>query len=326
MQATHPWPPYKLSEWIAAVEADPGVPWMIDRLLPCDGVTLVSGQAKVTKKTLSVMQMVRCLASGRSMPGITLGPENTDVKAPVLFLEYEGPRLSLAQGWRWMDNGSEFEADLSQVDWAHRYSHVRLTDPEWAAKLVKLVQDHGIKLTVVDTFTRASGAPENDAQAMDAAFETLNKIRNASNRGGVIYIHHLRKQGDAWDDDFDLQVRGSSAFTGSYDHHLAFRTGVHSVHMFTRSKLDQDRFFRWHWDIRQEDEHISFELEEYDIETKPETELVTRVHHEIADGNVHTLKDFGVMWDLPRPVVEWLATHMADAGLLERTARGFRKV
>ena len=320
-----PWPPPTLDQWITTTLEDPGHIWWLDKLIPADSIILVSGDAKLTKKTLSVCQMVRCLVTARSMSGVVC---STDEPCRVAMLEYEGPAVPLALNWDWMDKGAGWIAARENITWAHRYSHIRLTDPQWADRLVQLIKQRGCKGLVVDTFTRAAMAPENDTLAMSEAFTVLDRLRTATEGGWIIYVHHLRKASNSWDEDIDVQVRGNSAFAGAYDHHLGFRPGFcdTSVHLYTRSKLDQDRFFRWEWRISKEDEQITFRIVEFEVENPPPAGLIRECYELIEDSGVRTLLQLGELWDVPRRVAQWLVDALLSGGWLEKTARGFRKV
>jgi hypothetical protein len=320
-----PWPPPTLDVWADGVKANPQPLWWVEKLLPADAITLVSGPAKLGRKTLAVCQMMRCLATAKSGPGMkVMRTEPCD----ILALEYEGPALPLALSWDWLDNAAGWSADRSRIRWAHRYAHVSITSPEWADAVSKLMREERRKGLVIDTFTRAAMAHENDAIALNEAFKVLDRIRNESEGGWVVYIHHLRKSGDPWDEDIDQQVRGNTAFSGAYDHHLAFRAGHtdDTVHLYTRSKIDHDRFFRCHWTISDVDEKISLAITEFELADPPPAGLVRECVELLQDASVKTMRQLAEAWDVQRAVAEWLCDAMCDAGMLERTARGFRRV
>lgn len=320
-----PWPPPTFDQWAEDAKKSNRGTWLLEKLLPADGITLVSGPPKTSRKTLAVFEMMRHIVSGRSMDTCEFIPKDP---YRVLFLEYEGPAVPFAQTVDWMDKGSGWEFDRANLRFAHRYAHVLLTDPDWADKIIALIEKEEIRGLVVDTFTRAAMAHENDAIALNEAFRVLDRVRTATNGGFVIYIHHLRKNSDPWEEDIDVAVRGNTAFSGAYDHHLAFRPGHRpgSVHLYTRSKVDEDRFFRWQWRIDDRDGAISFELIEFELANPPGAGLVQECTEAIEDTTVHTLRQLGELWDVPRHVAAWLAGHMTSAGILEKTARGFRRV
>jgi len=320
-----PWPPPTFDTWAEDAKSSDRGTWILEKLLPADGITLVSGPPKTSKKTLAVFEMIRHIVSARSMGQFGYVPSE---EFKTLFLEYEGPALPFAQTIDWMDKGSGWEFSRNNVFFAHRYSHVLLTDPDWAGKIQALIQKEGLKGLVVDTFTRAAMAHENDAIALSEAFRVLDQCRTATDGGFVIYIHHLRKNSDPWEEDIDVAVRGNTAFSGAYDHHLAFRPGYRSgsVHLYTRSKVDEDRFFRWQWRIDDKHGEIAFEVVEFELANPPSAGLVQECTEAIEDTTVHTLRQLGELWDVPRAVAAWLAGHMTAAGILEKTARGFRRV
>lgn len=324
------WPPPTLGEWKAQVRAKGTPRWVIEKLWPADGVVQVTGPPKTVKKTLTTMQLSLHVLSGESGPGITLGAGFAGQPQRVMFLEYEGPEAPMADMWDWLRDRSGLSVDENLLRWAHRYSGLNLTDPVQADKVIRLIKAEKHKVLVVDTMMRAAAAPENDAQAMNAVNSVFERLRSATDGGVVVYIHHLRKtygSEDWFDDDIDMSARGSTALAGAYDMHLAFRPGFHqnSVHLMTRSKIDQERCFRLHWDIRDTEGLAGFTIEELPHDGIPEDDVLG-VCADMLEGNqVHTLKQLAKVWDFPRPTVETVTAALCGAGVLSRTAKGFKK-
>lgn len=101
---------------------------------------------------------------------------------------------------------------------------------------------------------------------------------------------------------------------------------ANSVHLYTRSKVDQERFFRWEWRVRPDPGQITFEVQEFDLMNQAPAGLVRECAGLLSDSGVRTLRQLGEEWDLPKPVTVWVCEAMQSAGMLEKTARGFRRV
>jgi hypothetical protein len=325
-----PWPPPLLPDWKRRVrEADPQR-WLLDKLVPADAIVQVTGPPKVVKKTLFTMAAGRVVSTGKSVPGLQLSAGFDGKPAPCLFLEYEGPEWSLVDSWDWLDRYYGWPAsEEGHIRWAHQYSSLRLTQVTERAKVERLIREEGIKFVVIDTMVCAADASENDPQAMTAVIRGFSKLKEATQGGAVLYIHHLRKSYgiDDWEEDIDAATRGSSALSGAYDHHLAFRPGFQpgSTYLLTRSKVDKERAFRLRWTFDEEQEKAGFDIQELALYGPPD-EGAAALAEDLTDTNsVQTLRQLAKSWDVPRVAAENMVEHLLATGVLHRTARGFKR-
>lgn len=248
----------------------------------------------------------------------------------ALVVAYEGPAKATAKLWRWLSGtkpGTPAPEWMGRVRWAHRYSDIKLNDAVWVDKLCAYVREQGFTLVIIDTFRRALMGNEKDDENVSVAIDALEKIRTATNGGAVIFVHHIRKpppkntdgkgESAGVEEDFDDEVRGSTAIPGAYDHHLAVRTSYDqkALWLYTRGKIDEDRFFRLDWKI--EDGAASCAVTEW---TAPLDSAQLAELYDVAP-KAGKLKDFARSWNLPFSVTESAIEQLELAGFI-REANG----
>lgn len=87
----------------------------------------------------------------------------------------------------------------------------QLTNPAHVATLCDMVRDHGSRIVVLDTYAQMTlGLEENSSKETGPILEALGRIRQATEGGLVIVVHHTGK-------DSSRGLRGSSAFLGAVD-------------------------------------------------------------------------------------------------------------
>lgn len=351
------WPPPSLDTWVLEAEASPDTEWILDRLLPRDAIVLVSGVAKLARKSLLTMLLTRAVLESKpellgpswrpsvaSSPGprgeglseasavvathptMESAPQPGKLEPRALIVAYEGPVKATANLWRRLSGtkpGSPTPAWMKRVRWAHRYTHIKLNDAAWVAELCAYVKEEKFSIVIIDTFRRALVGNERDDENVSKAIDALEAIRTATNGGCVIFVHHIRKpppknpgaeskNQSTEEEDFDAEVRGSSAIPGAYDHHLAVRTSFDrkALWLYTRSKIDEDRFFRVDWTI--EDGAASCDVSEWT--TPLDSEQLAELYE--AAPRAGKLRDFAKRWNLPFSVSEEAIDQLEVAGML----------
>ncbi len=153
-----------------------------------------------TCKSFTALDWSACVATGRSWQG-----RATEVRR-VLYLAAEGAygldaRLrAWEQGWQQSIGDEQFVTLPAPVN---------LSQPEQVRQLVHLVAAEGFGLVVFDTLAKcAVGCDENSARDMGKLVDALYRVRDATNGGTVLAVHHAGKAGT---------VRGSSALEAGVD-------------------------------------------------------------------------------------------------------------
>lgn len=188
-----------LESWETIREMEIKVEWVVDRLLPKEGITLLFGKGGIGKTWL-VLDAARCIAGG--LPFLGLGT----IKAPVIFIDFENPLAvlnsrtqKLGEGpgvYFWRANNDKMKAPrLDSQEW-ERYKEL----PEGA-------------VLIFDTLRAAQSKDENASNDMALIMNRLKELRDMGFT--IILLHHTAKNSD-------YVAKGSTAIVDMADHNLGF--------------------------------------------------------------------------------------------------------
>jgi hypothetical protein len=182
--------------------------WVLEDFLPVGSLALLAGKPKEGKTTLAY-ELAAKVAQGQSFLG------RTTQKGGVLIVAVEEHRRDVKA--RLANLGAEGIENL--------YVHVGplKPTPTFFAMLTTFIQDHEIRLVIVDTLAAFwSVQNENDASEMTKAVKPLLQLARESD-ACVLLIHHARKSEGSHGDE----IRGSGALFGLVD--IAVVMKRHSV-------------------------------------------------------------------------------------------------
>lgn len=129
--------------------------------------------------------------------------------SPVLYVAAERATELRDRAEAWSDYHGEELPDTFELLAPARPP--QLTNPLHVEALCSYVKDSGARLVVLDTYARMTlGLEENSAKDTGPVLEALDRIRQATNGGAVLVVHHTGK-------DSSRGLRGSSAFLGAVD-------------------------------------------------------------------------------------------------------------
>lgn len=154
--------------------------WIVEDYLP-EGLAILAGKAKVGKSWLA-MQLAHCVASGQPFLGKPV------MQGACLYLALEDSRRRLqarahAQGWAAdlpviLYNLIDFRREIGALD-------------ERGADLLSLhALQHGCRLVVIDTLSRAMPMDQQDVTTVTAALTPLQEIAQRSACAVVLIDHH----------------------------------------------------------------------------------------------------------------------------------------
>ena len=210
------WNPPALGAWLQ--QPDPAPRWLLKDLLPADSIILMSGKAKLSKKTWMAFALALAVATGVSYGPFV--PVNV-AGEPVLVIEAEGSSPFTKDRWRMLGAGLSLDVTQSQnIYFSHR-APILLNDPKWIVQIKAFVRDRGIKLVLVDPLAAHMKGNENDVESVQEIIRSLISIRETG--ASVLLLHHLAKPIKDFTRDIDDDLRGSSAIPGAYDQHWALR-------------------------------------------------------------------------------------------------------
>lgn len=292
------WPPPQLDAWAAEVDSEPSPTWLIPNFLPTDAAVMLSGKAKISYKTWLAFTFAKCVASGESVS--IFDPTRA---GPVLIIEEEGPRKSTRARWKWLQNGLGIHTDGLPIYFLHR-ANVLLDEKLWLDRVVNFVQEKRVLLVILDTISRVQRGDENSVQDVSRAATFINKIRMA-NPGNctVLMLHHLRKSEYSEEEtDIDDDLRGSSAWAGYYDSHLAARKRSPNqpyIKLVARHKDWEESVYHMVWNINKDYESADFTLVKADPETVS-ADLRATCLDKLLPGETYSSKDLQKVWGIGR--------------------------
>jgi RecA-family ATPase len=240
--------PKRLPDWVAETLASPEPDWLIPGFIPAQGLVLISGKPKRSRKSWLAYLMSMSLASGRHT-----GPFKPGTAQPVLYCNLEGAPGPTAQRFPMLDAGHGIPLEeCRDMHWVHNGGGIFLDNPESVAAICHYILEHRIKLVCFDTFARSFTGDENSSQDVGKAMRGLEKVRDAG--AAVMLVTHLNKSKPtliAGQPDPDASIRGSSAIAGAYDVHLSIQTfGVEDeplTYLFAGGKYSDWQSYEQRW-------------------------------------------------------------------------------
>lgn len=178
--------------------------WLVPDWLPLDAVVVVYAPPGVGK-SFYALSLALELASGGSWCGTRLEA------APVLYVAAERATQLRERQEAWTrHHGTPLPRELVTI--APKPAAVpQLTSRFDVEALCQEVRERGVKLVVLDTYAMMTlGLEENSAKDTGPVLKSLGLIRDATEGGLVLVVHHAGK-------DTSRGLRGSSAFLGAVD-------------------------------------------------------------------------------------------------------------
>lgn len=210
---------------IEDIEAMPPPEWLIDGLLPAQGLIIPYGPPKVGK-TFVVLSMGLHIAAGKDWCGRKVR------QGVVIYIAGEGLG-GLALRIKAMRQEYGIPAD---APFYVRPKAVNFRDPQAVADLIAIARETAagrpIALVVVDTLARAMpGVDENSAQEVGIVIASCDMVKEQL-RCAVAPIHHTGK-------DQERGMRGSNAIHGAVDTTLRIKAaGDRRVQMINEDQKD----------------------------------------------------------------------------------------
>lgn len=188
------------------------VDWLVDRLIPAQGVVVVGGDSGVGKSWLA-LHIAHCVATGK----LVLGKFATS-RGSVCFVDEENSTALLKRRVQKLAAGSQASED-TPVTFLVQHQ-VRIDRPDNLDRLVSLVAGEKPKLIIFDSFIRIHGSNENDSREMA---DVMDKMRDLQNRlrCAIVFTHHTRKMSTI--NAAGQMLRGSTDIRAFVDTHIFMR-------------------------------------------------------------------------------------------------------
>jgi|GEM_PF-7024614 DNA-binding MarR family transcriptional regulator len=229
--------------------------WVVDKLVPAEGITLISAKPGVGKSWLGYY-ISQCTASGAPLFGrydVTLGR--------VLYLNAEGGESLVIYRNRKLWNGLslEYGEELKKnLPIKYLCKPTVLSSGADFSRLCRLIEDEKADLVVIDPFIEFFDGEENSSRDTSAFFRELRKIIEKTGSAFVV-THHTRKVGFDKPNTPSESPRGSSAIAGALDSHLSL----------SERRGDEKQILVQHAKLRQgaEEKNFYITIEDIDSET-----------------------------------------------------------
>lgn len=211
----------------------PDTEWVIDGLVPSEGITALSG-APASYKTWVALFAALAVASGE-----LLFDQFPTRQTGVLIVDEENGERLLQQRLKKITRRHDLPVHfLSLRDFT--------LEPNKIGPVVQFCVTNDVGLVIFDSLVRIHGSDENDASKMSQVFKKLKKF----NREGlsVLFTHHNRKQGSMRSNP-SQDMRGSSDILAGVSSHIAVERKKEGHLVVNQTKL------------REAKEHAPFKLD-----------------------------------------------------------------
>lgn len=182
--------------------------WVVDKLVPHEGITILSG-APASYKTWLLLRMAMDIAKGE-----TLLEQFPCQQANVLIIDEENHLRLIQERLKLM--GADQDSPIHFLS----QKGFLVTDKGLVDKVLKICEGKGINVIFIDSLVRINNAEENDASQMSEVFRCIRKL--CQNNKTVVITHHERKEGMI-KVSAQNRLRGSSDISAAVDAHVAMR-------------------------------------------------------------------------------------------------------
>ena len=199
--------------------------YIVDRLIPDAGITILSGTAG-SFKTYTLLQIAISVAGGMS-----LFEQFSTQQTGVLIIDEENGERLIQKRLRQLGVNEELPIYFTPR------TGFKLTD-EHIQNVILSCKAHDVGLVIIDSLVRVHSADENSSREMAKVYE---KVRHFTQQGvAVLITHHNRKQG-AFSGNAGAEMRGSSENLAAVDSHIGVTARKETYLRFEQSKQRYDK-------------------------------------------------------------------------------------
>jgi archaellum biogenesis ATPase FlaH len=213
----------------------PANKWVIEKLIPHQGITIISG-APASFKTWLLLRMAIDIANGESLFG-----QFKCEKYKILIIDEENHLRLVKERLKMMSAEDNLPIYfLSQKGFL-------ISQQELIDKVLEICKQNEIDVIFIDSLVRINNAEENDASQMSEVFRQIKQF--CQNGKTVIITHHERKEG-MFKGSAQNRLRGSSDISAAVDAHIALK----------RDRDDKNKIVIEQAKLRADEEIESFEV------------------------------------------------------------------
>lgn len=202
------------------------VDWLVEGLIPAEGLVVIGGDAAEGKSWLS-QHIAQCVAAGKPVFG-----QFRTTQGPVVYVDAESSPLLLKRRLQKLAAGLEVRSDIPVTFVFAR--GVRIDEEHSPEGVMAFLEREKPVLVIFDSLVRIHGANENDAREMAKVMANLRQIQTRE-RCAVLITHHTRKR--SMINVAGQMLRGSSDIRAAVDGHIFLRPTSEA----TRKRLVHDK-------------------------------------------------------------------------------------
>jgi hypothetical protein len=208
-------PPPRFAVYTArdALQPQPPIEWIIERLFSAGSVSLLFGEGG-TKKTWAALDAAVCVALGKQWLDLAT------LQSTVLIVDEESGKRRISRRLAEVLRGHLAEEDTPL--YYTTLERLDLRNPADVAALRALIIETGARFIIIDAMADVMpGADENTVKDMQPVFLALRRIAEET-QTAIVMIHHANKSGG---------YRGSTAIKGAVDLMLLVESRVDSTNI-----------------------------------------------------------------------------------------------
>lgn len=209
--------------------------WVVDKLIPTEGITVISGAPKSFKSWIA-LHIAICIEHSL----LVFGKYKT-THAGVLIVDEENHLRITKNRLKMLGITPETECNLMLLN----QQGFDASSVIYTNALANLCSDLDIKVVILDSLVRIHRSDENSAKDMA---ELFYYIKFLCQRGiTVLILHHERKEG-AYKSSAQSRMRGSSDISAAVDSHISVKKDPHDKykiiveHAQSRCAPEEDPF------------------------------------------------------------------------------------
>lgn len=184
--------------------------WVVDKLIPNEGITIISGAPKSFKSWIA-LHIALCVENNEKVFG-----KYQATPSGVLIIDEENHLRITKQRMKMLGMTEESESDMILLN----QNGFSASDLFHVIAISELCKDLEIKLVIMDSLVRIHNTDENSSRDMAELFENIKYLCKCGIT--VIVLHHERKEG-MYKSSAQSRMRGSSDISAVVDSHISVK-------------------------------------------------------------------------------------------------------
>ena len=204
---------------------DVSIAWVVDKLIPRKGITMITGDSGVGKTWLALQLAISACIGAPFLDEFTasaLSALYIDAEAGEILLKRRAKEIWNAITFDVPEIGEYYKGNENRIALRLSYQEIDLMNTECVDRLLRDIELTGTELVIIDPFNRVFTGKENDAGDVAKFFNNIKRIRDATGCT-FIFIHHARKRSFEAPSDAGQMLRGSTAIRAALDSHIFIR-------------------------------------------------------------------------------------------------------